>query len=1102
MPLLQLLGTPKLVTEDTVMDIPPKQALLLGSYLAYKEDWASRDELVHLFWPDESEKTARHNLSQLLYHCKKQIWMQGLETERQRVRWLVDTDVKRFQQALGGGGWSAATKHYEGSLLEGVATNYALNFESWLLSERESLKNAWREAALNQAKELEFASSYTEASQLLRSVLTQDPLAEDVLQAYMRCAFKDNQREQALKSFDVFAKHLAQELDMEPLTSTQALAAEIRSSQVAKQAPQIKVASEAKLYAFPSEATPFIGRDIERAELADFFERSKTRLLSLLGAGGMGKSRLATQLSKEQAWRFKEGAVFLALAPLTDASLIATTLLQALGLSVPAEQSSEQALLDYLTDKQILLVFDNVEHLPDCVELIVELLEHCPTIFILTTSREALDLRNEQIYDISGLSYPSSPVDNAEAYDAVNLFLRAARRAHTKFVFETNKEAVLKLCQFLQGSPLGLELAAAWVRLLSCNEILEELEKNLDLLKANHQDAPERHESMRAVLEYSWALLSDAEQLALQNLAVFKGGFTKNAAQEVSAVAVRTLLALVNKSLLQRSTTGRFERHSVVQYFCFEKLELDPTRLAATQKQHSQFFLVFAEEAETSLRGQGQLEVLVRLDEELSNLRTALSWSLEQQDIKLAFALAAALGRYWELRGYYSEGREWLEKVFELSKVMAIQPSAELQAKALNAAGNLARVQGDNLNAKRQLEESLALYRNLKQSRSVAQVLSNLGLVLRSQGDYATARDLLNESLALQRKHKNERGVAQALNNLAIVAFWFGDYSEAQSLLEESLEIARNLDDKFGIANILNNLGNALRGQGAYLKAQAYQEESLALFRALKGQHGISQTLNNLALVAVELAEFNKAYDYLAESLELKREAKEERGVAQVLTNLGMVALHSEATQDAETYLNEALALHHSFEDKIGIAITLNIKGDLARKLQDYALAKELHSESLALFKELKDKLGQAESLGNLSKVAHANADYPKAERLSKESLSIHQQSNNPRGVAEALESLAKIYTCTERSKQAATLWAAATTLRQSINSKLTQAEQQVHKKTLELARQKAGVAVFEKAWRLGKTLSQADAIRFALEGEQATTLHQAAFTNKSSASH
>lgn len=1103
---LQLLGSPRWHDRDTVLDIPPKQALLLGAYLAYKEDWASRDELLILFWPDEDEKTARHNLSQLLYHCKKQAWMNGLETERNRVRWLVDTDVKQFREAIGNGKWQDATTH-SGALLETIPTDYATSFEAWLDQEREALNTAWREAVLKHTAALVAADQPAEAARLLRKVLNQEPLAEDILQAYMHATHADGQRDIALKAYETFNQQLTTELGLPPLKSTQQLAETIRRGQASVQTQNEPDQSSTRPFVrnFPASLTPFIGRALELAELSRLF--TEARLVTLLGSGGMGKSRLATEFAREQISFFRDGAVFVELASLTDANLIPARILAALELTPGTEQDPYTQLLDSVKDQELLLVLDNFEHLLDGSGLVVELLEASAHSKILVTSREALDFQGEYIYDLGGLSYPSTDLMNVsvtqpENYDAVTLFLRSARRTNPMFsLTSSNKKATLAICSLLRGAPLALELAASWVRLLSPQEITAELSRNLDLL-SSHKDVPERHRSMRAVFEHSWALLSDAEQDALARLAVFRGGFTKDSAKAVTDTSLRTLLSLVNKSLLQRTQTGRFERHLVVQQFSQEKLEQSTKQLKACQEQHHTYCLNFINDANGQLVGEKQLDTLNAIDAESANFDVALNWSYHQKKAEPALHLAASLGRYWELRGHYTQGKDWLVKTLLLSRQSADDSSLiEHRAKALNGLGNIARLKGEFQEAREAFEESLSIYRRLDWPESIATTLNNLSLVLTSQGDYQHAKELLNESLRLYRQESDEQGVAMALNNLSIVAFWYGNYPEAQTLLEECLPIVKGLQDTYGAASILNNLGNALRMQGLFEDAKKCQQESLTYFRELKGKHGVAQTLNNLGLIALEQSQFNKAEQYFQESLTLSQDMGEEQVGAGALTNLGLVALDSGDMDTAQRYFEQALTIFKQHKNHLGIAITLNRQGVLALQMKDYGLATDLQAESLSLFESLHDKSGQADALTQLSLLASHQTDHQRATKLAQQSLMIYHTSNNRKGFAEALEAIACIQS-TQHPERTVSLWAAAEQIRQAIGSSRSNLEATEYLSRLERVRQHLEPKAFKSAWSRGTTASYQQLLSLALENIEIAAIPLTDSTDKPSVNH
>ena len=907
MRLLKLLGVPRLVTEESVFDIPPKQVLLLATYLAYKEDWCSRDELLNLFWPDEPEKTARHNLSQLLYYAKGQRWIEGLETERNRVRWLVDTDVKAFHSALGDSHWEAAGKHYDGALLEGVRLETNPNFEDWLAQERESLQSAWRESVLNHASKLGENGLHAEAARQLRAVLTQDPLAEDILQAYMQAAVADGQRDQALKAYDAFYSQLEEALGMAPLEETRDLAQKISSSQ---QTVSAKTASptpdRARLYRFPTFPTPFIGRDLERAELAGFWQEEERRLITLLGPGGIGKTRLAAQVAKEQAHRFADGVVFVSLAPLEHAHFIPRLLLEALSPQVAVNVDETDYLKQVLEDKDMLLVMDNLEHLPESALLISDLLDTLPALSVLATSREALDIRGESIYDLKGLLYPQAEDEPLEAYDAVTFFLRSARRAHPAFsVTEQNKGEVIKLCQLLNGMPLALELAATWVRLLSPGELVEELGKNLDTLESTYKDGSARHRSIRAVLEHSWQLLNDVEQDALSRLAVFQDGFTKDAAQHVAAANLRTLLSLINKSLLQRTQGGRFERLVVVRQFCLEKLSNQPDLLKTSRQAHAEHFVTLAEEARGKLDGEEKALWLDKLAQDHSNLRSAQRWLLESEQATLGLRLGNALFPFWWLRGHYREGRAFMTEALALS-----DEQSALGAKALATAGALARLCEDLITAKAFYEESLAIKRDLGDDAGIASTLGNLGMIHRLEGDYKRAQRLVEESVAIYEQVGDKARVANGVNNLAAIAVNLGDMALAWHLNEKSLKLANDIGERFIAARSLGNLGSLALAKGNLERAQALREESLRVFEELEYKVGIAVTHQGLGDIALARERYALAREKYLEALGYFEDLDDTRGIAEVLDSMTELMMAVGQVDRAMRFMGASSQLH------------------------------------------------------------------------------------------------------------------------------------------------------------------------------------------------
>ena len=922
MPHLQLLGSAKFIDKDRIMDIPPKQSLLLASYLAYKEDWVSRDELVHLFWTNENEKTARHNLSQLLYYCKQQAWTLGLEVERSRVRWLIETDVRQFQNALGNGIWQKASNYYNGKLLADSRAHYAPNFEDWLEQERESLHNSWREAVLAYCSQLEEAKKYDKASKLLQKVLNQDSLAEDILQAFMRCCLKNNKRKQALRAYERFVKELKQELNMAPLEPTQNLAIQIQSLSKKK----TKAKSKPPLLAFPKYQSPFIGRDLELAELSGLIQ-DKSKLITILGPGGIGKTRLSIQLAYENLKYFADGAVFVSLADIDSPSLIIPQIIEELGLDLEAGQDNKEFLLRQLKDKNMLVILDNLEHLKNAVEIISDLLEPLADIQFIVSSREILDIRAETIYDLRGLSYPKKIDDSLEDYDAIQLFLRSARRAHISFnVNKQNQQGIIKICQILNGSPLALELAATWVRILSPAEIASEIEDNLKLLSSQQKDLPKRHQSMQAVLEHSWALLSQDEQTALKKLAVFKAGFSKEAANTVAQAHLRMLLSLINKSLITRKQSSRFERLTIVRQFCLDKLKQNPEQLSQAEQEHAQYFVKLVEIAKSNLSQNKQAEYLNTIKQDHSNIRAALSYLILSKEENLALEMAESLSHFWWLHGHYQEGRDFAKQSLELS-----DQKTSLRATVIGKLGSLARLCEDYVEARALYQECLAIQRLLKNKVGIATSLGNLAMLSRIEGDYKSARQLIVECLQIYTKLDNKQQIANTLNNFAAIEKAEGNHKESLELNKQSLKIALEIGNQFIAARCLGNMAIDSLNNKDYQNAQKLAKQSLEMFKELNYKVGIAVTQQIIGDISLQIKDYKKTRKFYLKAIKDFNNIADKRGIAEVLASFAELAYAQSKYKRALKYSSLSNELHR----KLGISQVPDSKESLEKIIAD-----------------------------------------------------------------------------------------------------------------------------------------------------------------------
>ncbi|HEX7021222.1 MAG TPA: tetratricopeptide repeat protein, partial [Trueperaceae bacterium] len=613
------------------------------------------------------------------------------------------------------------------------------------------------------------------------------------------------------------------------------------------------------------QLTPFIGRDIELAEIAAALHDPSLRLLTLVGPGGAGKSRLARHVTQEQTAPFPGGAFFV---PLAAADQMAPAIAATLGLNArtPAE------LISALADRPMLLVLDNLEHLMDGATLIAELLEGCPGLRILGTSREPLGFAGEMLLELGGLDYPERDDDPYPlVYDAVQMFVRGARRVHSGFVLTPgDHQAVARICRLLRGIPLALELATAWMRLLTPTELAGELTHNLDILESDRRDLPPRHRSLRAVFEHSWALLSPAERDGLTRLAVFRGSFDKAAAQRVGQLSLRTLLSLVNRSLVGRTKRGRFELHEAVRQYAAAKLATSPDTAEQTAREHAACYLELAETANAELTGPHQTRWLERLALDHANLRAAADWALQQSEPALGLRLANAQYWYWHIRGHYHESRELYDRLFALPNV---KTHGSHYARALFCQGSAVSSLRDIAATRAVTRESLALYRELNDPIGTALALWQLGVAARDSGDLDEAGTLLDEAMRLQLETGDSFNLSTTYNDRAILASLCDQLDEAQAYFEKSLALKRKHSDKQGIAYALGNLAVLADERGeepAVVRAALFDEMSLK--RELGDRRGMTTSLINLAAVALRASDPDEACNYLLEGLELTEE--------------------------------------------------------------------------------------------------------------------------------------------------------------------------------------------------------------------------------------
>ncbi len=656
-----------------------------------------------------------------------------------------------------------------------------------------------------------------------------------------------------------------------------------------------KKSSSSSLIRVPLQPTPFIGRKNELEELATLLADPTIRLITILGPGGMGKTRLSIEVAREQGDRFTDGIYFVSLAALDDAQLIGTAVAQAINFSFRTQEQQNKQLLAHLRDQKILLLLDNFEHLLEGVPFIADVLNIAPNVRILTTSRERLQLRAETIYTMDSMFVPEmiskEGVRIVESNDALQLFVTCAQRTQPQFEMTAdNVDAVIAICQLVAGLPLGIELAAAWAGLLTPAEIGAEIKSNLDFLASHLQDMPDRQQSIRSVFESSWRHLTEMEQDVFQRLSVFRGGFTRQAAESVTGATLQILMALVNKSLVKPDYSGRYHLHELLRQYGREKLQ-EAGETEQTKDRHLAFFLKMAQEVDPYLWRSEQVTWINLLEIEHDNLRTALAWSRAAAgQAESGLLLAGSLAKFWALRGYLEEGCEHLSAA--LSTPEALDRTA-VRAKALNVIAGLAYLQGGYPETRQLLEESISIYRELDPvgRQGLADALITLGDVETEVGEYAKASSLMKEGLGIMRELNDTRGIGRALWQLGACFIRPGDYEQATQYFEASLPLLRQVGDRMLTATALSGLAEIALRQGEYERATNLEEESLAMRREINAPWGIAVSLGNFAWIALCQDDLQQAATLLVESLSLRREIGDRGGIAWCLEKLAEVAL-------------------------------------------------------------------------------------------------------------------------------------------------------------------------------------------------------------------
>lgn len=984
-----VLGTPIITYERKHVSFESNKAIALLAYLAAHPGSHPRAELATLLWPESDQKRARGALRYTLSIIRKGIGDSWLEADNQQIQLKTEPGVKidllRFRRLLADvraheGAASqapcracackleAAAALYRGDFLAGFGLRDSVNFDEWQFFQTESLRTELAGTLRNLVRYYRSQDRLDEAAAAARRWLQLDPLQEEVHRELMKLYAAAGQVSAALEQFRTCAEILDGEFGVQPSPQTLALKDQIRRSDTSRADFLYSYASEKKAlpHNLPAETLSFVGRDAQLESALSLLTGNECRMLTLLGPGGIGKSRLALKIGHTLLTHipqpFPQGIYFVPLASVADTAGVIASLADIFGIQFSGARPPTEQLLAHLGQRQLLLILDNMEQLSESASFLDELLSQAPLVKLLLSSRQRLNLIAEWTIEISGLSVPYGvAADAAPTFAAVELFQQRARRINLRFRLRDEEAAVVDICQMVEGMPLAIELAAGWTRALSCAEIANQIRHNLDFLSQEGVGLPDRHRSLRATFLHSWQQLTPEEQSVFARLSLFRGGASLVAAQDVAGATHLILARLLDKSMIRREIDrllqeDRYTIHELLRQFGLEQLEDQEL-----ERRFAEYHVEFVMRLTPQIRTRSEPEVLSRIGSEIGNILA--SWQLLAEKAKTAedeLSVLGLIGRLCPMFSYFylrtsrfAEGQQHIETMLEslletdwmhtplrseedldhqvvvatlrnrladfyvnqsqfckvLDQVDQALPFLQQAERAdeiglaLLTRGKALLRQGKYAEAEVALQESYAALQEADDRIICAEALNALGILLSNQGRFEEAETFYLRCLSLYRSTGYERGIANLLGNLGSNSARNGRFEEARPLYEEAYELAKAGHDRLLTAFTLSNLGSVSRQLGEYEKSMRYYEESLHHFRATNELRWTAASLNGMGLTLVDLGNIEGAYAHLLEALQIARSINSIPDTLDALAVLGEILASRGATRDAATVL-------------------------------------------------------------------------------------------------------------------------------------------------------------------------------------------------------
>ncbi|MEM7114080.1 MAG: tetratricopeptide repeat protein [Chloroflexota bacterium] len=1017
---LLLLGKPSVFLNNVpVTDFVSSKVQGVLFYLAVTQQTHSRQALIGLFWGQDSEAKAKSSLRVALSNLKR-LLPDYLEATRTSVGLAQDRpfslDLHQFQNLIRTETLTdqeQATALYRGEFLADFQVDGTPAFEAWLLAQR----THWQQLALQLFAKLaqgqmgvrDYETAVSTLQRLLKIEPWQEAAHRDLMVAYSR------QRDfnAALNQYESCRQLLRAELDVAPMAETAALQERILE---ARQQPPP---------ALPHDATTFFGRESDVNIIRQRLVDPTCRLVTVVGLGGMGKTRLALAaahaIAHEEGLFFLNGVAFVPLQTLEPQTAheaedgIALAIAQVLGVYLPGRKRPSVELAAYLQGQEMLLVLDNFEQLLDAAPWLTQLLSQCPDLKLLVTSREPLNITAEWRHDLAGLPTQSDPSQamSQPTSPAVALFTQTAQQVQVAFA-ETavTRPHIHQLCQLVDGAPLAIKLAASWLRVMPIDKLVVEAQSSLDIFSTRMRDVPARQRSMRSILLATWQTLSDREQQTLAALSVFRDGFAEKAARKITQASPLILAELKDRSLIQFDPDlRRYSLHALVQQFAGEVLVAEEETAVSLRTAHMDYYTAILAALTPQLSGVAPQRAYAAIQQEIGNVQMAWQEAVAQLNLGCLTQLAEPLVHFYTRQGWFREGQERVAVA-----IQALQASGRQERTAVRLMSNLLTRQGMLTGRIGQFAEAeAALKQSLEKARQAADpyllsfALLELGRLLRDQSRFAEATKLYEESYEIATELNDRVLIGRATEQLGVVAWDHGGHGEAEKKLTEALSIFRSLNHTRQIAQTLNSLGNVLMSMGHNEAAVDRFQEALTIAYSLEEGLFLDTILINLGMVSNQLANYEEAQRYYEESLAICRRIGDEIGVAYCLTGLGQVYLEAGELADAERLIEQSLAINRRMGRDRYVGINLNYLGDVAKAAQNWAAARAYYEESLAASERIGHPWGVASSqerFGDLELVL-GHEDVAAQHFLA--ALKLGQEMEAPAFVLTALTNLAAL---------------------------------------------------------------------------------------------